>query len=68
MTGVRISQRMKTVVSSGRVLLCKIFMELDELADILLHTGTQACQSIVVLSFLLSKPRPRHDTDASRIE
>ena len=58
----------KPGISSMRVLLREILVELDELAHILLHTRAQARQPVVVLSFFLSEPRPRDDADAGRVE
>lgn len=56
------------VPSLYTILLNKPLVEFLKFANILIHTRTQACQSVMPLSFLLPETASRDDTDPSFIK
>ena len=53
---------------ASSVLFQELQVELLECTDILLNTGAQACQSVVVLAIFLTESSPRHDANPSLLK
>ena len=53
---------------SRSIALHKFAMETLQCTDIFVHAWTKTCQPIMILSFLLPEPAPRHDADSSVVQ